>query len=140
RGFLEPAEPGQGVVAVPGAGADVEVWLLGSSGYSAQLAGELGLPYAAAGHFAPDALLPALELYQRSFQPGALDRPRAMVCLNVIVADTDAEAERLATSQQLSFLNLVRGAAGQLPPPVDSMDGLWSPREQAMVASFMRLS
>src|SRR5690606_9881573 len=68
RGFLEPAEPGQGVVAVPGAGADLEVWLLGTAGYSAQLAGELGLPYAAAGHFAPDALLPALELYQRSFQ------------------------------------------------------------------------
>lgn len=140
QGYLEPARPGQGVIAVPGAGARVPIWLLGSSGYSARFAGELGFPYAAAGHFAPDSLMPALELYRRSFRPGALERPCAMVCVNVILADTDADAERLAASQRLSFLNLVRGSPGQLPPPVDSMEGIWSPREQAMVASFMRLS
>lgn len=139
RRFFEPAQAGQEVRAVPGAGLELPIWLLGSSGFSAELAGRLGLPFAAAGHFAPDSLLSGLAAYRRHFASGEMmDRPYAMVCVNVIAAETEEEAERLATSQKLSFLNLIRGAPGQLPPPVDSMEGRWDARERAVVASFMR--
>jgi luciferase family oxidoreductase group 1 len=123
-----------GVRAVPGQGMDIPIWLLGSSGFSAQLAGQLGLPFAFASHFAPDYLLPALELYRSNFRPSAaLDKPYAMVGLGIIAADTDEEARRLSTSQQQQFLNLIRGRSGQLNPPIDSMDTLWDDREKSIV-------
>ncbi|TFE28551.1 LLM class flavin-dependent oxidoreductase [Cohnella luojiensis] len=120
------------VRAIPGEGLNIPIWLLGSSGFSAQLAGRLGLPFAFASHFAPDYLLPALELYRSNFRPSeALDKPYAMVGVSVTAADTEQEAKRLATSQQQAFLNMIRGRFSQLPPPVDSMDDLWSPHEEA---------
>ncbi len=133
--FQKPVE-NQKVQAVPGGGLNVPIWLLGSSGFSAQLAGQLGLPFAFAAHFSPEYLLPALELYRRNFQPSnALEKPHAMVALNVFAAETDAEAERLATSQHQSFLNLIRGRPGKILPPLDSMDGIWTEQEKALVES-----
>ncbi|QGG58307.1 LLM class flavin-dependent oxidoreductase [Paenibacillus sp. B01] len=143
RGYFDPTlgTAAPGVRAVPGEGLDIPIWLLGSSGFSAQLAGELGLPFAFASHFAPDYLLPALALYRSSFKPSRhLERPYAMVAVNVIAADTDEIAAWLATSQQQQFLNIVRGRTGKLQPPVDSMDGLLSPQEQAILTSTLRYS
>lgn len=134
RFFLQSPVENQRVQAVPGAGLDIPIWLLGSSGFSAQLAGQLGLPFSFAAHFSPENTRPALELYRRHFQPSeVLEKPYAMVALNVFAAETDREAERLATSQHQSFLNLVRGTPGQIPPPVDSMDEIWTPPEKAMI-------
>jgi luciferase family oxidoreductase group 1 len=125
-------EPGQRVRAVPGAGLQVPVWLLGSSLFSAQLAAALGLPFAFASHFAPDAMETALALYRSQFQPSEyLERPYTMLGVNIFAADTDAEARRLFTSLQQAFLQLRRGQPGPLPPPVDSMEEHWSPAEQA---------
>ena len=108
-----------GIAATPGAGANVPLWILGSSTFGAQLAAALGLPYAFASHFAPDALDAALAIYRRDFRPSAqLDRPYAMAGFNVFAADTDAEAELLASSQQQSFVALRTGNPRQLPPPV----------------------
>jgi luciferase family oxidoreductase group 1 len=132
RFFLRRPVENQRVRAVPGAGLMIPIWLLGSSGFSAALAGQLGLPFSFAAHFSPENTLPALELYRRNFQPSeALEKPYAMVALNVIAAATGEEAKRLATSQHQSFLRLVRGMPGELQPPVDSMDGLWTPAEKA---------
>jgi luciferase family oxidoreductase group 1 len=112
--------PGQAVQAVPGAGLEVPVWILGSSLYGAQLAAALGLPYAFASHFAPGALDQALDVYRRGFRPSAqLQRPYAMAGFNVFAADTDAEAELMATSMQQAFVNLRTGRPGPLPPPVE---------------------
>nr|WP_166239974.1 LLM class flavin-dependent oxidoreductase [Paenibacillus turpanensis] len=136
RGYFNPADNPHphGVRAVPGEGLSVPIWLLGSSGFSAQLAAQLGLPFAFASHFAPDYLLPALDLYRSSFRPSAeLEKPYAMVGVNIIVADTDEEAKKLSTSQQLQFLNLVRGRTGLLQPPVESMEPYWAPHEKEAV-------
>ncbi|SDN21595.1 luciferase family oxidoreductase, group 1 [Paenibacillus sp. yr247] len=136
RGYLDPSLESAvpGVRAVPGEGLNIPIWLLGSSGFSAQLAGQLGLPFAFASHFAPDYLLPALELYRGSFRPSeALDKPYAMVGINIIAADTDEEAQRLVTSLQQQFLNIIRGRRGLLNPPVDSLEPLWTPQEKAYV-------
>jgi luciferase family oxidoreductase group 1 len=131
QSYFQPAAPGQAVQAVPGAGLEVPIWLLGSSTYSAQLAAALGLPFAFASHFAPDLLMDALQLYRRGYRPSAAHpRPCTMAAIQVIAAETDAAAARLFTSLQQSFLNLHRGVAGRLPPPVDSMDGLWSAAER----------
>ena len=117
-GYFRPAHPGQVVQAVPGAGLDVPIWILGSSLFGAQLAAALGLPYAFASHFAPAALLPALELYRAQFRPSErLQRPYVMLGVNVFAADTEDEAERLFTSLQQAFVNLRRGHPGPLPPP-----------------------
>jgi luciferase family oxidoreductase group 1 len=141
QSYFEPAQPGQALQAVPGAGAQVPLYLLGSSDFSAQLAAELGLPFAFASHFAPDYLEVALALYRRNFQPSpALAQPHVIVGAGVYAAETDAEAERLATSTQLQFLNLVRGRPGKLPPPVESMDGHWSAAERAAVMQRTRCS
>ncbi|MBV5325605.1 MAG: LLM class flavin-dependent oxidoreductase, partial [Rhodospirillaceae bacterium] len=119
---------------VPGAGLDVPIWLLGSSLFSAQLAAQMGLPFAFASHFAPDYLMRALDIYRSTFQPSAaLAKPYAMAGLNVFAAETDAAARRLFTSLQQQFINLRRGTPGPLPPPRDSLDGFWSPMEQQMV-------
>jgi luciferase family oxidoreductase group 1 len=132
--FFAPAVPGQVVRAVPGAGVDVPVWLLGSSLFSAHLAAALGLPFAFASHFAPDAMDEALMLYRRDFKPSArLDQPYAMLGINVVAAATDAEARRLFTTQQQSFVNLRRGRPGLIPPPIDDIDAFWTPNEKHMV-------
>lgn len=133
--FRKPVE-NQRVQAVPGGGLNVPIWLLGSSGFSAQLAGMLGLPFAFAGHFSPEYILPAFELYRKNFKPSdALDEPQAMLAINVVAAETDREAEILATSQHQSFLNLIRGRPGKLLPPVESMDAIWNAQEKALVES-----
>jgi luciferase family oxidoreductase group 1 len=132
QSYFQPVQPGQAVRAVPGAGLDVPIWLLGSSLYSAQLAAALGLPFAFATHFAPDAMAEALYLYRSRFHPSdQLDRPYAMLGLNICAADTDAEAARLFTSLQQQWTQLRRGSPGALPPPVDSMDGRWTEMEAA---------
>jgi luciferase family oxidoreductase group 1 len=132
--YFEPAQPGQAVQAVPGAGQDVPVWLLGSSLFSAQLAAALGLPFAFASHFSPDAMDEALALYRRDFKPGPrLRAPHAMLALNVVAADTDAEARRLFTTQQQAFVRLRRGAPGLVPPPIDDIEAFWTPVEKAGV-------
>jgi luciferase family oxidoreductase group 1 len=134
QSYFAAASPGQAVRAVPGAGLSVPIWLLGSSLFSAQLAAQLGLPFAFASHFAPDYLMAALDDYRHRFQPSSvLKAPYAMAGVNVVAADTDAEAGRLVTSLQQQWLNLRRGTPGLLPPPVDSMDDRWSPAERAGV-------
>lgn len=139
RDFLRPPVPFRRLRAVPGAGADIPIWLLGSGGFSARLAGELGLPFGAAGHFAPGNLLTGLDIYRRNFVPSAaLKEPWAMVGVNVIAAETDEAARILATSHQQGHLHLIRNAPQPLPPPVESMDGLWNPEERAAVESFTR--
>jgi luciferase family oxidoreductase group 1 len=127
--------------AIPGAGLKVPLYLLGSSNFGARLAAELGLPFAFASHFAPDYLHAALDIYRRAFQPSeALEKPHAIIGVNVFAADTDGEAHRLFTSLQQQFLNLIRGSPKQLPPLVDSMDGRWSSIEQAHVERMTHYS
>jgi luciferase family oxidoreductase group 1 len=127
------------VRAIPGEGLNIPIWLLGSSGFSARLAGELGLPFAFASHFSPDNTLPALELYRNSFTPSSvLDEPYAMLGVNVVAAETDEEAARLATSLQQQFLNLIRGTPTPLRPPVESMEPIWSPYEKATIDQQLR--
>jgi luciferase family oxidoreductase group 1 len=129
------------VRAIPGEGLNIPIWLLGSSGFSAQLAGQLGLPFAFASHFSPDNTLPALELYRHHFKPSdVLDEPYAMVGVNIIAADTDEEAHRLSTSMQQQFLNLMRNSPTQLQPPVESMDDIWSEHEKAVLEQQLRTS
>ncbi|MDR6758867.1 luciferase family oxidoreductase group 1 [Mycoplana sp. BE70] len=132
--LLGPVQPNQKIVAVPGADSNVPVWLLGSSHYSAHLAGMLGLPFAFASHFAPDMLLSALEIYRERFQPSQyLDKPQVMVGVMGVAADTDEEAKFHFTSMQQSFVALRRGAPTAFPAPVESMEGLWSEQEKIMV-------
>lgn len=132
QALFAPAHPGQAIRAVPGAGLAVPIWILGSSLFGAQLAAMLGLPFAFASHFAPTHLHDALGIYRERFEPSAtLERPHAMVAVNAFAAETDAEGRRLFTSLQQAFLNLRCGSPGPLPPPVDSLDGLLSPVEQA---------
>jgi luciferase family oxidoreductase group 1 len=141
QSYLRPSVPGQAVRAIPGEGLNLPLWLLGSSDFSAQLAAALGLPFAFASHFAPDYLYAALDLYRRNFRPSeTLSEPYAMVGVNVFAADTDVEARRLFTSLQQQFVNLVRGTPRQLPPPVESMDGRWSPAERAHAERMTRVS
>lgn len=139
--YFEPVSPGQAVQAVPGAGMRVPLWILGSSLFGAQLAAIMGLPFAFASHFAPDNLLGALEIYRAHFRPSKqLEKPYAMVGINAVAAETDAEAARLFTTVQQGFLNLRRGRTGQMNPPVDSMQDLWTPMEEAGVQHMLRYS
>ncbi len=140
QALLGPVQPGQAVQAVPGAGTNVPLWILGSSTYGAQLAAMLGLPYAFASHFAPDALHQALAVYRARFEPGQIERPHAMVGVNVIAADTDAEARRLFTSAQQSFVNMFRGTRGKLLPPIDDIEAYWSPVEKAQASGMLQCS
>ncbi|HXZ50025.1 MAG TPA: LLM class flavin-dependent oxidoreductase [Usitatibacter sp.] len=138
--YFDPPQPGQAVKAIPGAGIEVPIWILGSSLYSAHLAARIGRPYAFASHFAPGDLLEALQIYRAEFRPSrALAAPRVMVGVPVVGADSDAEAERLATTLYLRSLGILRGQRAGLKPPVDSMEGLWSPGEQLAVAERMAL-
>ena len=139
--YFQPVEAGQAVRAVPGAGLHVPVWLLGSSTFSAQLAAKLGLRFAFASHFAPDQLLPALELYRSLFEPSEfLAHPYAMAGVSVVAADSDAEARRLFTSLQQQFIALQRGRPILLQPPVDDMNAIWTPQEQFGVEHTLRLA
>ena len=139
--FFQKAEPEQRVQAVPAAGTDVPIWILGSSNFGAMLAGEFGLPYGFASHFAPDFLLPALQIYRERFKPSEqLDRPYAMVGVNIVAADTDAEARRLATTQQMSVTNIFRGARGLSQPPIDDIETYWTPMEKAQAQRWLARS
>jgi luciferase family oxidoreductase group 1 len=141
QAFLAPAAPGQRIQAVPAAGTEVPLWILGSSHFGAMLAAELGLPYAFASHFAPDLLIPALEIYRNRFKPSAqLDRPYAMVGVNVVAAESDEAARRLATTQQMSFANIFRGARGLSQPPIDDIESYWSPMEKAQAQRMLARS
>jgi luciferase family oxidoreductase group 1 len=129
--YFEPATPNQPVRAVPGAGIEVPVWLLGSSLFSARLSAAMGLPFAFASHFAPDAMDEALALYRRDFRPSArLAAPYAMLGVNIVAAESDQEAKRLFTTQQQSFVNLRRGRPGLIPPPIDNIEDFWTPTEK----------
>jgi luciferase family oxidoreductase group 1 len=115
---------------------NIPIWLLGSSDFSARLAGRLGFPFAFAGHFSPQYILPALQLYRETFKPSdELKTPYAMLALNLIAAETDAEAQFLATTQFQSFLRLIRGMPGEMLPPVKDMEPLWTTEEKAAVES-----
>ena len=129
------------VKAVPGNGLEVPIWLLGSSTYSAQLAGMLGLPFAFASHFAPALLQNAIKLYRDNFQPSdTLKQPYVMACVNVIAADTDEAADRLATSLYTFFLNVIRGTSYPLQQPVDDMDAIWKEGEEHAVKQMLAYS
>lgn len=139
QAYFEAALPGQAIQAVPGAGLNVPLWILGSSLFGAQLAAALGLPYAFASHFAPDALLQAIEMYRAQFKPSAqLQKPYVMPCINIIAAPTDEEARFLFTSIQQQFTNLRRGVPGQLQPPLKDMSSYWSPAEEQNVHHALR--
>jgi luciferase family oxidoreductase group 1 len=141
QAFFGPVANGQRVQAVPGAGLNVPLWILGSSLFGAQLAARLGLPYAFASHFAPAALMQALQVYRSDFRPSQqLDRPYVAAGVNVFAAETEAEARRLFTSTQQQFTNLLRGAPGQLQPPVDDIDTYWTPLEKAQASEMLRYS
>ncbi|HET6669637.1 MAG TPA: LLM class flavin-dependent oxidoreductase [Pyrinomonadaceae bacterium] len=147
QSYLATPEPGQPrpagkiVRAVPGRGTEVPIWILGSSTFGAELAAAFGLPYAFASHFAPDALFEALEIYRRQFRPSKqLDHPYAMVGVNVVAADNDEEARRLFTTVQQSFTNLVRGAPGQLQPPLDDIEEYWTPAEKHQASRMLKHS
>jgi luciferase family oxidoreductase group 1 len=135
--YLGPKDPDARIRAVPGEGTEVPVWLLGSSTYSAQLAAMMGLPFAFASHFAPTYLMEALQLYKERFQPSKyLAEPYSMACVNVVAADTDEEAAYLATSFYQMVLGMIRSKRRPLPPPVDSMNGLWNEGERAAIANM----
>lgn len=139
--YFAPLTANQAVRAVPGAGLEVPLWILGSSLYGAELAATLGLPYAFASHFAPQALMQALEIYRRAFRPSKqLDRPYAMLAVNVCAADDEATAWRLFTSPQQAFTNLVRGEPGRLPAPIDDIESYWTPAERAHASSMLQCS
>jgi luciferase family oxidoreductase group 1 len=139
RTYLGPGRPGQAVKAIPGQGSNVPITLLGSSGFSAQLAAMLGLPFAFAAHFAPEYLYAAARLYREHFRPSeSLANPYLMVAVQVIAAGTDAAAKRLFTTPQQRFLRLIRNEPVELLPPVDSMEPLWQELERAAVENKLR--
>ena len=139
RTYLGPEKPGQAVKASPGQGSNVPITLLGSSGFSAQLAAMLGLPFAFAAHFAPDYLYAAAQVYRERFQPSdVLRKPHLMVAVQVIAAETDDAARRLFTTPQQRFLRLIRNQPAELLPPVDSMTPLWQEHERAAVENKLR--
>jgi luciferase family oxidoreductase group 1 len=139
--LLGPVQPGQRIRAVPGADTNVPLWILGSSLYGAQVAAHFGLPYAFASHFAPAALDQALNVYRLRFQPSTqLQSPRAMPCVNVVVADSDAQARRLFTSHQQRVTDMLRNARGQLAPPIDDINTYWTPAERVQAMRMMECS
>ncbi|EJD6045509.1 luciferase-like monooxygenase [Providencia rettgeri] len=139
--WFDAINPDPAVRPVPGFGEKIPVWLLGSSLYSARLAAQMGLPFAFASHFAPDLLLQALDVYRANFQPSQrLPKPYAMVCINIIAAETQREAEFLFTSMQQAFVMLRRGQPSQLPAPVESMENIWSPAEEFGVQQALGMS
>ncbi len=141
RNYFRGIPSAHNVRAIPGEGLDIPIYLLGSSDFGARLAAEWGLPYAFASHFAPDYVHAALDLYRSNFKASEfLSKPYVMIGANVFVADEDAQARKLFTSLQQQFVSLVRRTPGQVPPPVDSMEGRWSAVEEAHVRSMTRYS
>jgi luciferase family oxidoreductase group 1 len=141
QAYFEAAREGQAVRAVPGAGLHVPIWILGSSLFGAHLAARLGLPYAFASHFAPGALMEALDAYRAHFTPSQqLSRPYVAAGVNVIAAPTDAEARRLFTSVQQQFTNRFRSTPGLLPAPIDDIEAYWTPTEKAQVSALLTYS
>ena len=141
QALLGPVLPGQQVQASPGAGTEVPLWILGSSLFGASLAAALGLPYAFASHFAPDALHQALAVYRQNFHPSPQQaEPYTMMGVNVVAADTDAQARRLFTTMQQSFTNIQRGVRDAYPEPVDDIDSYWTPQEKIRVEHMLRYS
>lgn len=139
--YFKDPEPNQRIVATPGQSTHVPVWLLGSSLFSAQLAAKLGLPYSFASHFAPRMLGQAIQLYRENFEPSEyLDQPYVSMGVPTCVADSDEEAEYLATSAYQRVLSLIRGQTLKLKAPIDSMDGLWSPAEKMSVDNFFAMA
>jgi luciferase family oxidoreductase group 1 len=129
------------VRAIPGEGQNIPIWILGSSTDSAQLAGYLGLPYAFASHFAPAQFYAAIELYHKTFRPSpSLEKPYFMPCVNVIAADTDEEANRLATSLYQMFTGIITGKRTRLQPPVENMHELWTDYEEEAARQMLQLS
>jgi luciferase family oxidoreductase group 1 len=138
QGYFAPVKEGQAIQAVPGANLNVPLWMLGSSLFGAQLAAQLGLPYAFASHFAPASLDQALQQYRHFFKPSEqLEKPYAMPCVSVIVADTDEQADYLFTSMQQRFLGMIKNQRGKLLPPIDNIESCWSPMEKAQVESML---
>jgi luciferase family oxidoreductase group 1 len=141
QALLGTPQENQSIHAIPGEGTNVPLWILGSSLYGAQLAGMLGLPYAFASHFAPQAMAQAVSIYRERFEPSAqLSKPHVMIGCNIIVADTEEEARKLFTSPQQQFTRMVRGTRGKLPPPVDDIESFWSPMEKEQVSSMLTCS
>ena len=139
--YLDEPQEDQRVQAVPGAGSRVPIWILGSSLYGAQLAAALGLPYAFASHFAPQAMMQALDLYRSTFQPSEyLDKPYVMLGFNVCAAESEEEARYLRSSGLQAVIRLRRGVPGQLPPPVEDFEASLSPEDEALIAHFTRCS
>ncbi len=139
--YFAPAQANQRIQAVPAAGMEVPLWILGSSNFGAMLAGELGLPYAFASHFAPDFLSPALQIYRERFKPSAqLAKPYAAVGVNIIAAESDDEARRLATTQQMSIINIFRGVRGLSQPPIDDIETYWSATEKVQAQRWLARS
>ena len=139
--LFAPPEPNQRIRAVPGAGLEVPLWILGSSLFGARLAAMLGLPYAFASHFAPAALADAVKVYRAEFKPSKqLREPYVMAGVNVVAAESEADARRHFTSIQQQFTNLLRGTPGQLPPPIDDIDAYWSPEEELRAATMLSCS
>ena len=141
QAYFAPEKPGQSIIAVPAAGTNVPLWILGSSTYGSMLAAELGLPYAFASHFAPQMLHNALDLYRQNFKPSKQSsKPYAVAGINVIAADTDAEAQRLATTTQMSFTDLVSGRRGLSKPPIDDIETYWSGPAKAQAEQMLSRS
>jgi luciferase family oxidoreductase group 1 len=131
QAYLAPVRPGQRIEAVPGSGTEVPLWILGSSTFGAQLAAQLGLPFGFASHFAPQSLDAAMAIYHQQFKPShQLASPYALAGINVIAAETDAEARRLATSQQMGFAEFIRGTRRLAQPPIDDIETFWTPQEK----------
>ena len=138
QAFLAPVAPGQRIEAVPGSGTQVPLWILGSSLFGAQLAAELGLPYGFASHFAPQMLDAAIRIYRERFKPSEqLDQPYVLAGINIIAAESDAEATFLATSQQMSFADIFRGARELTRPPIEDIESYWTPPEKAQVTQML---
>lgn len=141
QAWLGPVQPGQRIEAVPGSNSNVPLWILGSSLYGAQMAAAYGFPFGFASHFAPQMLDQALAIYRGSFRPSARQpKPHALIGVNIIAAETDEEARYLATSQQMSFANLVRGTRKLTQPPIDDIDTYWTPQERAQASHMLNFS
>jgi luciferase family oxidoreductase group 1 len=141
QALLGPVQAGQAVEAVPGTGMQVPLWILGSSLYGAQVAAMLGLPYAFASHFAPDAMLDALRVYRAGFQPSAqCPTPYAMIGVNIVAAQTDADALRLFSTVQQSYALLHRGQRGLQRPPIDDIEAFWTPTEKRLAMQMLQVS
>ena len=140
QALLADPIPNQAIRAIPGAGTQIPLWILGSSTFGAQLAAHLGLPYAFASHFAPASLPDALDIYRHSFRRGQIATPHAMIGVNIVAAETDAAARRLFTSMQMSFAAIFRNARGKLPAPIDDIETWWSPAEKQQASAMLACS